>query len=82
MLVGLDPGAHAFVNEDGKALDLPPNAVATALALAYEAISGADDVRGTMVVLGTERDELGARTAKSADVPDATVRLAFNIARP
>lgn len=67
-------GAWLYVNEDGKALGLPENLVATALAHAANTISMADFIVGQVIVVGPP-DNAGYDT----DVPDAflhTVRHA------
>lgn len=50
-------GVTAYVNEEGKLLGMPVNALATRLAHRDEAIYPHDTINGDMIVLGTLDDD-------------------------
>lgn len=52
----LGGGLHMWLNEDGKALSLPLNEMATAIALQANAIRPSDFIVGTCVLTGVSSD--------------------------
>lgn len=50
-------GASAYINENGKSLDLELNDQATLVALLSGCISYWDNIKGNMIILGTDNGE-------------------------
>ena len=63
-------GVTAYVNEEGKLMGLPVNALATRLAHRDEAIYLSDTINGDMIVLGPLDDE-----GESTSLSDEWIRV-------
>ena len=74
--IGLWPNVTAYLNEEGKLIDLPVNHTASRLALACEAIAPMDYIAGPLVVIGFDPN-----TGENQDIPeDLAVILGASLA--